>query len=79
LSNSKRKAREEELGKKQQLLQQQLQFQQQQLTQAYQAEMDSLIVKVKDYIKDYGKKNGYQFILGTSDGASSVIYGQEGY
>ena len=30
-------------------------------------------VKVKDFVKDYGKKNGYTYILGTTDAASTVI------
>lgn len=66
------------LQQKQQLLQQQMQFEQQQLAQLAQAESDSLVLKIKDFIKDYAKKNQYSFILGTSDGASSVIYGKEG-
>ena len=49
----------DELGQKQQLLQQQLQFEQQQLQQAFNAEIDSVIVKVKDFVKDYGQRNGY--------------------
>ncbi|MGC6431170.1 MAG: OmpH family outer membrane protein [Jejuia sp.] len=65
------------LQQKQGVLQQTVQFEQQQLTQAAQTESDSLIIKIKDFIKDYGKKNGYTFILGTSDGASSVIYGED--
>ncbi|MDD7885972.1 OmpH family outer membrane protein [Flavivirga sp. 57AJ16] len=65
------------LQQKQQVLQQQMQFEQQQLTQNFQTEIDSLIVKVKDFVKDYGKANGYTYILGTSDGAASVLYGTE--
>lgn len=65
------------LQQKQQLLQQEMQFEQQQLSQAVQAESDSLVIKIKDFIKDYGKKNQYTFILGTSEGASSVIYGED--
>ena len=76
---SPKKAQEmyEELGNKQQLLQQQLQFEQQQLQQAFNAEIDSVIVKVKEYVEDYGQKNGYTFILGTSDVSSSVMYGAD--
>jgi len=67
----------DELGQKQQLLQQQLQFEQQQLQQAFNAEIDSVISRVKDYVKNYGKDNGYTYILGTSDASSSVMYGVE--
>ena len=62
---------------KQQMLQQQIQIEQQQITQAFQTEIDSTIVKVKVFVKDYGKTNGFTYILGTSDGASSVLYGTE--
>lgn len=65
------------LQQKQQVLQQQMQFEQQQLAQAFQTEIDSLIIKVKDFVKDYGKKNNYTYILGTSDAAASVLYGTE--
>lgn len=58
-------------------IQDQLKYQEQNMTKDFQSEIDSLIIKVKDFIKDYGKKNGYTFILGTSDGASSVIYGED--
>jgi len=67
----------QELGQKQQLLQQQIQFEQQQLTSAFQEELDSVIVGVKKFVHNYGKDNGYTFILGTSDGAASVLYGKD--
>jgi len=67
----------QELQQKEGLLGQQLQFEQQQLQQAFNAEIDSVIIKVKDFVKDYGKKNGYTYILGTSDASSSVMYGTE--
>ena len=63
------------LQQKQQQLQQQVQFEQQQLAQAFQVEIDSVIAKVKDFVKDYGKMNGYTYILGTSDAAATVMYG----
>ncbi|WP_299548912.1 OmpH family outer membrane protein [Seonamhaeicola sp.] len=65
------------LQQKQQLLQQQIQFEEQQLNQLAQSEIDSLIIKVKDFVKSYGKTNGYTYILGTSDGAASVLYGTD--
>lgn len=77
---NKRKQAEElmvNLQQKQQVLQQQLQLEQQQLNQAFQTEIDTLIIKVKDFVKDYGKKNGYTYILGTSDAAASVLYGKD--
>lgn len=76
---SQKKAQEayDGLMQKQQMLQQQIQFEQQQITKAFQTEIDSTIIKVKDFVKDYGKTNGFTYILGTSDGASSVLYGTE--
>ena len=78
-SMSAKKAQElyDELGKKQQLLQQQLQFEQQQLQQAFNVEIDSAIIKVKDFVNDYGKKNGYTYIFGTTEASSTVMYGKE--
>lgn len=77
--NNRKKA-EELMGglqQKQQQLQQQMQMEQQQLTQAFQAEIDSVIVNVKDFVKEYGKTNGYNYILGTSDAAATVMYGSD--
>lgn len=65
------------LQQKQQQLQQQMQFEQQQLQQSFQTEVDSVISKVKTFVKDYGKKNQYSYILGTSDAAATVMYGTE--
>ncbi|WP_299098169.1 OmpH family outer membrane protein [uncultured Winogradskyella sp.] len=42
-----------------------------------QKEIDTLVKQVKAFIKDYGKANGYTFILGAND-AGSVLYGAEG-
>ncbi len=66
-----------ELGQKQQLLQQQIQFEDQQLKQAFSAEIDSVIINVKSFVKAYSEKNGYTYILGTSDVSSTVMYGTE--
>lgn len=65
------------LQQKQQQLQQQMQIEQQQITKEFQDEIDSVISNVKDYVKDYGKTNGYTYILGTSDAAATVMYGSD--
>lgn len=65
------------LMQKQQMLQQQFQAEEQQIAKASQTEIDSLISKVKTFIKKYGEDNNYTYILGTSDGAASVLYGKE--
>ncbi|MBC3845756.1 OmpH family outer membrane protein [Winogradskyella echinorum] len=41
-----------------------------------QKQIDTLVKEVKAFVKDYGKKNGYTFILGAND-AGSVMYGSE--
>lgn len=73
------KKQQEELG----LLQQRSQFVGQQLRQEEQTmqlegqtKMDSVISKVKDEIKAYGKANGYTYILGGGEGGS-VLFGDE--
>lgn len=63
--------REQQLGYAQQALAQQLQ-------QESGKEMDSLVTGVKKFIKEYGKKNGYDYIYGTGD-AASVLYAKEKY
>lgn len=65
------------LMQKQQMLQQQFQLEEQQIAKESQTEIDSLITKVKSFIKQHGKENNYTYILGTSDAAASVLYGQE--
>jgi outer membrane protein len=77
LPQSKQQEQYQVLGQKQKMLQQQIQYEQQQMQQGYQTEMDSVISKVKGFVKDYGKNNGYTYILGTSDNAASVMYGAE--
>ena len=64
------------LGQKQQLLQQQYQSEQQELEKASQTEIDTVISKVKDFVKQYGKDNQYKYILGSNE-AGSVLYGEE--
>ena len=61
---------------------QQLQYAQQDMLQQLQqesgVEMDSLISKYKRTFKDYGKKQGYDYLFGTGE-ATSVLYAKDGY
>ena len=59
-----------------QFMAQQLQMEEQQLQQLGQAEMDSVVNRVKKEIEDYGKANNYNYIFGGGEGGS-VLYGQE--
>ena len=65
------------LQQKEQNLSRQIQGEKQQLANEYRTEIDSIIVHVKDFVKDYGKNNGYNYIFGTSDNTASVMYGQD--
>ena len=75
---SQTKAQEEYgmLQQRGQFMGQQLQQEEQQIQLEGQAEMDSLISKVKKEINGYGKSNGYTYILSGGDGGS-VLYGAE--
>ncbi|MCC1483459.1 OmpH family outer membrane protein [Winogradskyella immobilis] len=75
MSQSKAQEKSQELGQKQQILQQQYQLEQQQMQQAFNTEIDSVLIKVKDFVSEYGKTNGYTFILGKNE-AGSVMYGE---
>ena len=66
----------QELQQREQILSQRLQFEQQQIAQESQAQNDSLIIKIKDFVKDYGNTNGYSYILGSNE-AGSVMFGKE--
>ncbi|NND16276.1 MAG: OmpH family outer membrane protein [Eudoraea sp.] len=59
-----------------QFIGQQLQQEEQILQQEGQIEMDSVVSKVKEEIKAFGKTNKYTYILGGGEGGS-VLYGQE--
>ncbi len=74
-----REAQEEkynELALEQQQLQNEQRTRVGELQVKSQTVIDSLIKKVKNKVKDYGKTNGYDFIYGSND-AGSVLYGKE--
>ncbi|WP_040279594.1 OmpH family outer membrane protein [Psychroserpens damuponensis] len=77
MSQAKQQQEGQAFNQKSQILQQQLQYEQQQLQQAYATEMDSVMITMKSFVEDYGKKNGYSFIFGTSDVTSTVMYGED--
>ncbi|MGB5170535.1 OmpH family outer membrane protein [Eudoraea sp.] len=64
------------LQQKGQFIGQQLQQEEQQLQLQGQTEMDSLIKKVKEQVRDYGESKGYTYILTGGEGGS-VLYGKE--
>ena len=76
LSEQKQREGSQAFTQKWQVKQQQLQFEQQQMQQEFNKEIDSILTKVKEFVGDYGKANGYAFILGKNE-AGSVMYGDE--
>ena len=77
MSESQRKEKEQELMQKQQMLQQQQQMQSNRLREQSNVVMDSIVKKIKDYVKDYGKDNGYTYIFGSNESAN-IMYAEEG-
>lgn len=43
------------------------------------AKNDSAVSKMKKYIADYGKKHGYDYIYGSGDATTSILYAKDGY
>lgn len=76
MAQDKAQAEYQALGQKQQILQQRIQQEEAAIQKESQETIDSLITKVRAYVKDYGKKNGYTYILGSNEGGS-VMYGEE--
>jgi outer membrane protein len=59
------------------------QLQQMQQSDSYKQQQESQVIltgivdKVEAFVKDYGKKNGYTFILGTNENTGTVLYAEE--
>ncbi len=66
------------LQKRQSELQYAQQAMMQQLQQESGAEMDTLVKSVKQFIKDYGKEKGYDYVYGTGE-AVSILYAKDKY
>ncbi|WP_431133046.1 OmpH family outer membrane protein [Psychroserpens mesophilus] len=64
------------LLQKKQMQDYQLKAEEQTLQEEGQTKIDTLIKEVRTFVKDYGKRNGYDYILGAND-AGSVMYGEE--
>ena len=77
MSQADRQKKEQELMQKQQMLQQQQQMQSTRLREESNAVMDSIVTKIKDYVKDYGKENNYTYIFGSNESAN-IMYAEEG-
>jgi outer membrane protein len=77
LSATAKAEQEQVLMQQQQRLQQQQQMAQQQLQTKGQEKMDQINVEIETYIKEYAQKNGYSFVLGTTDMTNTVLFGDE--
>lgn len=77
MSEAEKQAAQEELMRKQQMLQQQQQMRSSQLRQEGDVVIDSLITKVKDFVKVYGEENDYTYIFGSNESAN-IMYAEEG-
>lgn len=77
LSDAERQATESKLMQKNQMLQQQQQMISGQLREESDAVIDSLVTKVKDYVKAYGEEHDYTYIFGSNESAS-IMYAEEG-
>jgi outer membrane protein len=77
MSAAARKETEAGLMSRQQAIQQQQQAMGNQLRQESDAVIDSIVTKVKDYVKDYGKKNNYTYIFGSNESAN-IMYAKDG-
>lgn len=77
LSTAEKQERENKLMQKQQTLQRQQQMQSSQLRDESDQAIDSLIDQVKDFVADYGEKNGYTYIFGSNESAN-IMYAKDG-
>ena len=77
MSEAERQAAQDELMRKQQQLQQQQQMRSGQLRQEGDQVIDSIITKVKDFVKVYGEENDYTYIFGSNESAN-IMYAEEG-
>lgn len=63
--------RRENLARKEQLIVRETQ-------EAAAVEMDTLVTRIKKYIKNYGKEKGFNYIYGTGD-AATILYAKDEY
>ncbi|MGO1584361.1 OmpH family outer membrane protein [Mesonia sp.] len=77
MSAAEKQEKESMLMQKQQQLQRQQQMQSNQLREESDVVIDSLITNVKDFVADYGEKNGYTYIFGSNESAN-IMFAKEG-
>lgn len=77
MNQEQRQKRENELMQKQQALQQQQQMRSEQLKEESDQAVDSLVSKVREFVKTYGEENGYTYIFGSNESAN-IMFAKEG-
>lgn len=77
MSQSQRQETESRLMQTQQRLQQQQQQMGGALRQESDKVIDSIVTKVKDFVRDYGEENDYTYIFGSNESAN-IMYAEEG-
>ncbi|UZO81843.1 OmpH family outer membrane protein [Aquimarina sp. ERC-38] len=76
MTKANREKKEQELMAKQQNLQREQQVKMQEIQDGSKVEIDSIINKVKDFVKDYGKNNGYTYIFGETE-VGNIFYAKD--
>lgn len=71
-------ARQKELEKRERTLAEKQQNYMKKFQEEGSVERDSMVSRMKDFIKEYGKEKGYDYIYGTGD-AVTVLYAKEQY
>lgn len=71
-------ARQKELEKREVTLAEKQQNYMLKFQQEGSAERDSMVTKMKAFIKDYGQEKGFDYVFGTGD-AATVLYAKDGY
>jgi outer membrane protein len=79
MSQTKAQEKYQLLGQKQQTLQKQFQDEEAEINKESQALNDSIINKVKRFVANHGKANGYDFIFGKNDIIGNLYHAKEKY
>lgn len=77
MSQAQRQEMEGQLMQRQQSLQRQQQQMGGSLREESDQVIDSIVIKVKDFVKDYGQENDYTYIFGSNESAN-IMYAEEG-
>ena len=77
MSAKNRAEREQILMQEQQAIGQRQQTVQQQVQTEGQESLKTLSKEINDFVKNYAKEKGYNFVLGTSGDSGTVMYGEE--